>query len=255
MSKRVTGLAAAFDGPTVKESTPSAVTSIAARFDQAPQVDAPAISERVSSIAERFGHASNSPKPISPSPVSTPTRKSTPAPVKPTKQTPVKESRSSDNSNAKKTIHEIAGRFADKVEVEKTPSAFSEAALAFRRREQAGAKPTESRVTQYAKQLDQGKTGDRLTPASRGSKEGSGGRSFEGGSVGDVLAKFNSNSSDEKNSVTQSGEKSVKDRFADVSKMFEKGGVIGNNQSEVTEDADAIRSERFKEATRLFSNS
>lgn len=241
-SNRVSGLAAAFDPPAETKDEATAVTSIAARFDQPKVTSTP--SDRVADLANRFGEKVDLSKPILPR--APKTNVTIPQKVQ---KAPVREGREAPVLRKLGTVDDISKKFSAPIERMESTSKFSEAASAFKRREAEEQKPLETRVSQFAKQIENGAEAPKV------SKVGSVTRSFESANISAARTMFEVKQQKQE----KEGEKeSEKQTFADVSKRFEQGIVKRESKDEVEEEISASSassaSDRFKEAARMFGN-
>lgn len=122
------------------------VQSLRSTYDSQKSKDEEAsVSEKVSSIATKFGTIVD---PTAPIPLRSPRKISR---VQSEKTTPVK---SSIDEQQHQSVQSLASRFTETSK--NSPAPFSEAAAAFRAREEAMKRPEESRVVGMARSLDDG---------------------------------------------------------------------------------------------------
>jgi hypothetical protein len=254
---KIGGIASMFESTIAadKPKPESAVSSLASRFETAAAAERPAaggtVSSKISSIAGAFEVAAAS-KAV--------TKPSTFLPKSPAK-VPEKAAESAPEQT-RLGVSEVAARFAGGgasagnttgQDSTSEPSAFRKAAGAFQEREMTGAEPAETRVSSFARQLDQaaksgGFTGtpkDALAERRPHVEDAEVPNRFKS-----AAALFEGATKPEQTSskASDTDESSLPDRFKSATTLFEdraKGGAVAENGEETG-------SSRFKEASKLF---
>lgn len=248
MSKRVAGIASAFEKPDAPP--PSAVSGLASRFQQPEAAQPAAVSSRIAGVAGRFGESVGA-APVPKKNGALGKGKVAPPPVEKAPEPEEEVDSKARYADAAKLF--ASGAAAKKEEKSEDKSMFSAAALAFKTREEDERKPAESKVSAFAKTF--GKAADSSVADST--------RSVDTGGA-PTVASANARVSEIARDIETSAKKgggpvaakagkadegeSLPGRFTQATKLFEG---IKEPEKDVDESGESLKS-RFADASKLF---
>lgn len=243
---RVAGIASAFEPASGAGPAPSAVSSIASRFDSPTQtVSEPKVSEKLSDIASRFG-TTVADVPAKGSRSKPPPKDSPPASTAPP---PIIAERP-DFSAISRRFASGRANDPDADAVPSGPGMFASAKDAFQKIEAESRPPTEGLVSQFARDIEQGKHAAKDSPAPTRAEEPMQETRVvaeEMAGVGNIKSRFEGAvGKAEEGTTEEDGAPTIENRFQSATKLFEA------EKPEPKESAPAPDS-KFAAASKVFA--